>query len=102
MKFVISAAILLLVPALIFGQGSPCGVDNAIRSIVSQYSKNIKFECKSISDGSAYSSCPSGYIAASCSCGMSCGSWDIQGSNKCHCQCGNMDWTTAVCCRITS
>ncbi|XP_044129551.1 uncharacterized protein LOC122922861 isoform X2 [Bufo gargarizans] len=43
-----------------------------------------------------------GYMAASCSCGMGCGSWDIQGTNKCHCQCGNMDWTTAVCCRIAS
>ncbi|XP_078538676.1 resistin-like [Lissotriton helveticus] len=59
----------------------------------------LKPECKSVSARGATATCPEGYIAHSCSCGMACGSWDIPQETTCHCQCANIDWTAAVCCR---
>ncbi|KAG8550203.1 hypothetical protein GDO81_027655 [Engystomops pustulosus] len=99
MKFYISALVLLLAPARVTGSDVPHLLDT-IKSVVSQYYGKMELECVSVSEGSSYSKCPTGYTATGCSCGSACGSWDIQSSNVCHCQCANMDWTAARCCRM--
>ncbi|XP_075131627.1 resistin-like [Leptodactylus fuscus] len=102
MKLYISALVLLLVPILATGHDVPCGVDQAIRSIVDEHTSNLVLECTYITDLSIYASCPSGFTAFSCSCGKGCGSWDIQTPNKCHCQCPDVDWALVSCCKITA
>ncbi|XP_072001154.1 resistin-like [Engystomops pustulosus] len=100
MKFYIPALVLLLAPALVTGHDAPCSIDDAIKSIVSQYYKNMELDCVFVTERSSLCTCPAGYIATACSCGSACGSWDIRSSNVCHCQCANMDWTGARCCRM--
>ncbi|KAM3925444.1 resistin-like [Leptodactylus fuscus] len=100
MKLYISVLVLLLVPLLATGHEVPCSLDKAIRSVVAQHISKLDLDCTFSHDRSSYASCPSGYKAVSCSCGMGCGSWDVQSPNRCHCQCGGMDWTTATCCKV--
>ncbi|XP_059589089.1 resistin-like [Alligator mississippiensis] len=56
--------------------------------------------CTNVVDNGSLASCPNGYIATGCSCGMACGSWDIHANSTCQCQCQGIDWTSARCCRI--
>ncbi|XP_077334763.1 resistin-like [Lithobates pipiens] len=97
MKLYVLALLLLL--GLVNGHDVPCNMEKAIKNTVNQYCQRPTLECTSMTSPGSEVSCPSGYVATSCSCGMGCGSWDIKSSSQCHCQCGNMDWTAAVCCR---
>ncbi|XP_025048556.1 resistin isoform X2 [Alligator sinensis] len=56
--------------------------------------------CTDVNARGSLVSCPSGFKATACACGMGCGSWDIRSDTSCHCQCQGIDWTSARCCRI--
>ncbi|KAL8213422.1 UNVERIFIED_CONTAM: hypothetical protein K2H54_064401 [Gekko kuhli] len=85
-----------------------CAVDNVINlmikssaeSLVSSVLSKLEFACTSVSARGADVSCPPGYKATGCACGMACGSWDIRSNTACHCQCKNIDWTSAQCCKV--
>ncbi|XP_060094337.1 resistin [Heteronotia binoei] len=85
-----------------------CTVDNVINlmiksstdSLVSSILSKVDLTCTNVVSRGADVSCPSGYKATACACGMACGSWDIRGNSDCHCQCQNIDWTSARCCRF--
>ncbi|CAM9645222.1 uncharacterized protein LOC144940909 [Lampetra fluviatilis] len=59
-----------------------------------------RISCRNVSSRGATTSCPTGHIAVSCSCGSACGSWDIPNDSTCHCQCRGIDWTSARCCQL--
>nr|XP_056722855.1 resistin-like [Euleptes europaea] len=85
-----------------------CTVDNVINlmikssteALVTSVLSKLDITCTSVNSRGANVSCPSGYKATSCACGMACGSWDIRGNTACHCQCQNIDWTSAQCCKL--
>ncbi|KAG8534792.1 hypothetical protein GDO81_018526 [Engystomops pustulosus] len=60
MKFYISALVLLLAPALVTGREAPCRIDDAIKSTVSQYYKNMELDCVFVSEKSSLCTCPAG------------------------------------------
>ncbi|XP_072269741.1 resistin-like [Pyxicephalus adspersus] len=96
-------AILLLLPllGLVNGHGcdEACTVENAIKYLVEHTYPVPELDCTTVNARGADVSCPTGYLATGCSCGMACGSWNLVGKSQCHCQCANIDWTSAVCCR---
>uniref|UniRef100_A0A8C8SNL0 Resistin n=1 Tax=Pelusios castaneus TaxID=367368 RepID=A0A8C8SNL0_9SAUR len=106
MKAAIFLALALLVSA--YHVDAQCLIDNAVdlkvqaavSSIVSSTLAKAKLFCQNVSARGALVSCPGGYKATACSCGMACGSWDIRSDATCHCQCGGIDWTSARCCKI--
>uniref|UniRef100_A0A8D0BHU5 Resistin n=1 Tax=Salvator merianae TaxID=96440 RepID=A0A8D0BHU5_SALMN len=105
-------AVLLLFATLLSAKHasaqSCCGIDNlidqkiqaAVQSAVSAVTSKAQLICLNVSSRGADVSCPSGYKATSCACGMACGSWDIRGESGCHCQCSGIDWTSARCCKV--
>ncbi|XP_054833692.1 resistin-like [Eublepharis macularius] len=111
MKIIIVLLLAVLIPPQYTRAQSctqSCTVDNVINlmvkssaeAIVSSILSKVDMICTNVSARGADVSCPSGYKATSCACGMACGSWDIRGNSDCHCQCRNIDWTSARCCKI--
>ncbi|XP_015282910.1 PREDICTED: resistin-like [Gekko japonicus] len=106
MKVAIFLLFVVLIPSQ-YTHAQSCTIDNAINlmikssteSLVSSVLSKVKLDCTSVSARGADVSCPSGYLATACACGMACGSWDIRGDAACHCQCANIDWTSARCCK---
>ncbi|XP_015273483.1 PREDICTED: resistin-like [Gekko japonicus] len=80
---------------------TPNGViKSSTESLVSSVLSTVELDCTSVSARGADASCPSGYKATGCACGMDCESWDIRDNAACHCQCENIESTSAQCCRI--
>ncbi|XP_042307133.1 resistin [Sceloporus undulatus] len=108
MKVIVFLLFAVLIPAKYASAQTCCTVDRAIDEMikaaidskVSAALEKAQLTCTSVSARGADVTCPLGYKATGCACGMACGSWDIRGDNQCHCQCANIDWTAARCCKV--